>query len=132
MPIIRAKFGNRGLGCPCEVVSQRTLGQDSDIATPAEIAAYANAPSQAVPGLTPGVPAGTYSTAQLIAADAAAGNPAAVAAAISGTALPATSVSLGTSAASSLNDFVYNIDTTWVWIGGAAILGLFLWKKKKR
>lgn len=122
MPIIRAKFGNRGLGCPCEVVSQPTLGQDSDIATPAEIAAYANAPSQAVPFQGTALPSGNYSTSQLVAADtgAAAGT------------IAATPTSIGASAASSLNDFVYNLDTTWVWVGAAGLIGLLLWKKKKR
>jgi hypothetical protein len=43
----------------------------------------------------------------------------------------ATPTSIGAGAASSLNDFIYNLDTTWVWIAAAGAAALFFWKKKK-
>jgi hypothetical protein len=143
MPIIRAQFrgrhggllgglfSRRGLGCPCEQVSQPTLGQDpyfnpatgSDTFNPTTLQPVATDVIATPTATGYSVPTGTSLT------------PAASAALTSAPALPtivATPTSIGASAAGSLNDFIYNIDTTWYWVGGAAILGLFLWKKKKR
>jgi hypothetical protein len=79
--------------------------------------------SQAVPFQGTAVPSGNYSASTLVALDTGAA---------AGTIGAATPTSLGASAASSLNDFVYNLDTTWVWVGAAGLIGLLLWKKKKR
>lgn len=71
--LLGSLFSRRGLGCPCNEGSQYVgMGQD-DIATPAENAAITNTASQAVPGQSPGLPAGNYSTAQLVAADSLVG-----------------------------------------------------------